>query len=161
MKTTVVYYSLSGNARFAAERAAAQLGAQTVELTPEKRFPDKGFRKFLSGGKSALFGDTPALRPYGFRAEDCERLLLVTPIWAGCIAPPLKTFLTEQKEALRGKRVAALFCCSGGDTAKAAKQLRELLGPDALDAELTLVDPKTKPAEEKDKALEEFCSKLQ
>lgn len=160
MKTTIVYYSLSGNVRFAAEAAAKELGAQLLALEPDKVYPEKGIRKLLAGGKSAVMGDTPPLKPYSFRPEECDRVLLATPIWAGRITPPLKSFLTEQKEALQGKRIAALFCCSGGSTSKAAEQIRELLGLPALEAELTLVNPMTKPAEEKQHALSAFCRKL-
>ncbi len=160
MKTTVVYYSHSGNARFAAETAARKLGAELVELKPAKEIPDKGFRKFFWGGKSALMGDTPPLLPYEFNPEECERVLLVTPIWAGCIAPPLKSFLTGRREELKGKKIAALFCCSGGSTAKAAKQICELLGLSAPEAALTLVDPLTKPGPEKEQALAAFCEGL-
>lgn len=159
MHTTIIYYSLSGNCRFAAEGAAALLGAETMELVPEKAYPEKGFAKFFHGGKSAVFGEAPALRPYSFPAET-EQVLLVTPIWAGRIAPPLRSFLLRERETLRGKRVAALFCCSGGGTEKAAAQIRELLDGADLEAALTLVDPKDKPSEEKRRALADFCAKL-
>ena len=47
MKTAVVYYSLSGNSAFAAEKIAGQMNADLIRLEPEKAYPDSGFRKFF------------------------------------------------------------------------------------------------------------------
>ena len=44
MKTTVVYYSMGGNTRLAAERIAKDLGAELLEIRPKKAYPDSGFR---------------------------------------------------------------------------------------------------------------------
>jgi len=49
MKTLVVYYSLSGNTKFAAETIAAELGADIVEIVDLKK--RQGKLAFLSNGK--------------------------------------------------------------------------------------------------------------
>ena len=67
MKTAVVYYSQSGNTEETARKIAAITGADLIRLEPEKAFPDKGFRKFFWGGKSAVMGDEPPLKPVNFR----------------------------------------------------------------------------------------------
>ena len=66
MKTLIVYYSLEGNTQYAAERIAAAIGAETLRLTPEKAYPDSGFKKYFWGGKSAVMAETPKLQPYEF-----------------------------------------------------------------------------------------------
>ena len=57
MNTAVVYYSMSGNTAYAAKKIAAELGADLIEIKPEKQYPDKGFRKFFWGGKSAVMAE--------------------------------------------------------------------------------------------------------
>ena len=47
MKTAIVFYSMNGNVRMAAEKAAAELGADLIELVPKKAYPDKGMIKFM------------------------------------------------------------------------------------------------------------------
>ena len=54
MKLLVVYYSLDGNTKAAAERIAGDLGCDVCAVEPEKPIPDKGFKKFLWGGKAAF-----------------------------------------------------------------------------------------------------------
>ncbi|MBO7404523.1 MAG: NAD(P)H-dependent oxidoreductase [Clostridia bacterium] len=160
MKTAVVYYSMSGNTELAAERIAAVLGADLIRLTPVKAYPDKGFRKFFWGGKSAVMGEKPALEPFVFRAEDYEQVILGTPIWAGTFAPPLRTFADRYRDALAGKSLAFFACMSGSGAEKAAAKLAECLGIDAFTAALALIDPKIKPDPDLDTKIEAFCAAL-
>ena len=100
MKTIIVYYSMSGNTDLAAREIASRLGADTLRIEPEKSYPDKGFKKFFWGGKSAVMAETPPLRPYRFAAEDYEQVILGFPVWAGNLTPPLRTFLRDNAAAI-------------------------------------------------------------
>ena len=159
MKTAIVYYSMGGNTAWAAERLAARLDAALVALTPRRAYPDQGARKFLRGGRAAVLGETPALEPCGFDAAQFDRVVLGTPLWAGRISPPLRSFLKEQGAALADKSLAAFICSGGGGDAKAFAQLRKLLGRD-LTAELSLIDPKDRPSPENEDRLEAFSRTL-
>ena len=156
MKTLIVYYSMSGNTDHAARAIAEALGAETLRLEPEKAYPDSGLRKFLWGGKSALMAETPPLRPYSFSAEAFDQIILGFPVWAGNLAPPLRTFLRDNAAALDGKRVAAFACQSGSGADKAFSRLEALLGS-ALFARLVLIDPLTRPRAENEEKLCGFC----
>ena len=160
MKTIIVYYSMSGNTDFAAREIASRLGADTLRIEPEKSYPDKGFKKFFWGGKSAVMAETPPLRPYRFAAEDYEQVILGFPVWAGNLAPPLRTFLRDNAAALAEKRVAAFACQSGSGAEKAFARLEALLGR-PLCAELILIDPKTRPAADNEAKLRDFCGALE
>ena len=70
MRTAIVYYSMNGNTAMVAGKLAAGMDADLIELKPETAYPDKGFKKFLWGGKSAMMAETPKLMPYTFQAED-------------------------------------------------------------------------------------------
>lgn len=158
MKTLVVYYSLEGNTDFAAKRIAELLGADLLRVVPEKAYPDKGFRKFFWGGKSAVMAQTPPLRPYPFDAAAYERIVFGFPVWASCPAPPIRTFIRDND--LRGKRFAAFACQSGSGAEKAFAKLRAALGAEALDAQLVLIDPRSKPDEKNEEKIETFCDAL-
>ena len=160
MKTAIVYFSLNGNTEFVASAVAGRLGAELIRLTPKKAFPDSGFKKFLWGGKSAMMKEKPELEPYEFDAEKYGRVIFGTPVWASRFTPPLRTFVSENADALKGKRFAVFTCFSGGGADKAIARLKELLGAD-LDAELILVDPKDKPSEENEAKIAGFCGKLE
>ena len=143
MKTLIVYYTLEGNTHYAAKKIASQLDADVLRVKPVKTYPRKGFRKFLWGGKSAVMAETPELEPYTFDASAYDRIVFGFPVWAGNVTPPLRTFIKEND--LSGKRFAAFACQSGAGAEKAFEKLKTALGIRELDAELVLIDPKTKP----------------
>ena len=160
MRTLIVYYSLEGNTAWAAEQLSGLLGAETLRLEPEKAYPSSGMKKFFWGGKSAVMGEEPPLKPYTFRAGDWDRVVFGFPVWAGNLTPPLRTFIKAHGAELREKSLAAFACESGAGGEKALKKLAALLGREGLEAELILIDPKTKPNPENEARLRAFCEKL-
>ncbi|MBR6184849.1 MAG: flavodoxin family protein [Clostridia bacterium] len=160
MKAAVVFYSLTGNTRFAAQEAAKRLHADLIEVRPENAFPDKGVRKFFRGGKSAVMKETPKLLPYAFEAEQYDLVVLATPVWAGTMSPPIRAFITENLASLRDKALAALVCCGGGKTDKAFERIETLAGGHALKAKAVLIDPKARPDQDNEKRLDDFCRAL-
>ena len=160
MKTAVVYYSMSGNTEMVAEKIAEATGADLVRLRPEKAYPDKGVRKFLWGGKSAVMAETPKLEPYTFRAEEYDRVVFGFPVWASNIAPPVRTFVQENRDALKDKKIAAFACQSGNGAEKAFRKLAEALGRESVSPTLVLIDPKAKPKAEKERQVLDFVEKL-
>ena len=158
MKTAVIYYSMSGNTAATARKIADGINADLLEIKPEKAFPDKGFKKFLWGGKSAVMAETPKLMPYTFDAEQYDRIVIGFPVWASTIAPPVRTFAAENKEAVRNKQIAAFACQGGNGAEKAFRKLLECLGQEAFAATMILNDPK--PQAEKDQAIASFLVRL-
>ena len=160
MKTAVVYYSMSGNTAETAKKIAEAAAARLVEIRPVKAYPDRGVRKFLWGGKSAVMAETPALQPYDFDAENYDRIVIGFPVWASNMAPPVRTFVQENKAALQGRQIMAFACQSGNGAEKAFRKLAECLGREALDATLVLIDPKDRPRAENERRLQEFLRRL-
>ena len=62
---------------------------------------------------------------------------------------------------LKGKRIAAFACQSGSGAEKAFGKLKAAIGIDNLEAELVLIDPKTKESADNDRKIKAFCEKLQ
>lgn len=160
MKSIIIYYSMSGNVEQTANKIAQQLDAEVLRIEPQTAYRDKGLKKFLWGGKSALMGETPALKPYTFNADEYERIIIGTPVWASTFTPPIRTFIDENKAALTDKHIAMFTCLSGAGAQKAITKLKDYLGIAAFDAELVLIDPKDKVNADNDKKIEDFCSKL-
>lgn len=160
MKTAIVYYSMGGNTAYAAEKIKNGLGenADIIEISPQKAYPDKGFKKFFWGGKSAVMAETPALVPYSFNADSYDCVIIGFPVWASNIAPPLRTFIKENE--LSGKKIAAFACQSGSGAEKAFEKLCKCLEIEKLIADMVLIDPKSKPDEGNDRKIQEFCDKL-
>ncbi len=160
MKTAVLYYSLTGNTEDTARRIADAMGADLIPLIPKKAYPAAGFKKFFWGGKSAVMEEAPALEPYAFRAADYDCVIFGTPIWAGTMAPPLRTALREQRQALQGKAVAAFACSGGSGAGKTFEKIKGELGLSSFRAQLHLVDPKGRQTEENARKIAAFCQQL-
>ncbi len=160
MRTLIVFYSMSENCAYTANQIARQTGADLLRIDPEKTYPDTGFKKFFWAGKSAVMGEAPALQPYTFRSGDYDRIIFGFPVWAGTIAPPIRTFIKENKAELSGKKIAAFTCMSGNGGIRALEKLKSLLGADTLEAEMVLIDPKEKPNPENEESIRAFCGKL-
>ena len=158
MKTAVVYYSLQGNIRYVAEKVAAKLGADLIELIPVKAYPDKGMKKFIWGGSAVTFKKKPELKPYSFNTGDYDLIILGTPVWASGFTPPLRTFLEDND--LTGKKIAVIASSAGGDQSKCISTLQAAAKADSLVAELRLVNPKAAPSDEKDKQIDAFTEKI-
>ena len=160
MNAAIVYYSMSGNTRYVAEKLAAALNADLIPLVPRKAYPDSGFKKFFWGGKSALMGDKPALEPYDLDPNSYDLVIFGSPVWAGTFAPPLRSFIEDNRDSLRGKRFAAFFCCSGGP-GKVVEKFKTFIGGDRLEQELILIDPKDKPSPETEEMIKGYIDALQ
>ncbi len=160
MKTAVIYYSMLGNSEYAAWKVADALHADVIKIEPVKAYPDSGAKKFIWGGKSAVMGEEPALKPYEFNASDYDRIILGFPVWASTFAPPIKTFIKENKEALSGKRIAAFTCMAGNGGEKALDKLCKFIGIDSLEAQVVLIDPKDKQTTDSENAIANFIDKL-
>lgn len=164
MKVAIIYYSMSGNTKYAADKIEEQLkaGAEVdrIEIHPVKAYPDKGAKKFFWGGKSAVMGETPELEPYDFDADNYDMVIIGTPVWASNCAPPIRTFLTEHAGELKGKKLGMYVCYSGGGAEKAIVKMKKCIGTEDGVVELSLIDPQKKPEEENMHAIADFCKAL-
>lgn len=158
MKTLIVYYSLEGNTEYTAQQIAETLGADLLRLEPAKAYPTGKVSKFIWGGKSAMMSEVPALQPYQFKGDEYGRIIFGFPVWASTIAPPLRTFIRDND--LKGKKIAAFACQTAAGADKAFVKLQGELGIEEFEAELTLLDPKTKPDAGNAQKIKEFCGKL-
>ena len=159
MKTAIVYYSMSGNTKFVADKIAEKIEADIIQIVPVKAYPDKGTKKFIWGGKSAVMGEKPALHPYEFNVEKYDRIILGTPVWASNFAPPIRTFIKENPN-IHGKKLAVFTCFSGGGADKAIEKMKKYIGIEKFEAELILVDPKENVKVEDDEKIDVFCQRL-
>lgn len=157
MKTAVVYFSLEGNTKLVAEKISEKLGASLIELKCAKAYPTGKVSKFVWGGKSATFGEKPALLPYNFNADDYDAVIIGAPVWASKYAPPLKTFLSEND--ISGKKLGFFVCCAGGKTEKCFEMLKRDAKNEGA-ATLRLVDPLKNPSRTIDDEIDKFCERF-
>ena len=160
MKKVIVYYSMTGNIEYVSKKVSKYLDADLIKLIPVKEYPNKGFKKFYFGGKSALMKETPKLEKYSFDSNKYDHVILALPVWASSITPPLRTFIVENKKELKNKKLSIIVSYSGSGATNVINKTKELLEIDNFQEELLLIDPKDKQSEEKDNLIKEFCEKI-
>ncbi len=160
MNDLIVYYSLEGNTDYVAQRIKEKLDAHIRRLVPVKPYSDKGFSKFFWGGKAAIMAEKPELEDYNVDFARFDRIIFGFPVWASNFTPPLRTFIEENREGLKGKRFAAFACQSGSGAEKALEKLEKCIGETAFEQTEIFIDPKAKQSEETDLRIDAFANAL-
>ena len=129
-KAVVVYFSWSsdGNTRFAAETIAAKLGAKTFEIKAEKPYISD-YSACCDEAKPECTGKQlrPILPIDGLDAAQYDVIFVGTPNWWGTMAPPVRTWVTQNAAALEGKTVCVFQTNGGGGMQRVGKEFAELV----------------------------------
>lgn len=95
----VIYYSRSGKVKKVAEAYAKKEGYELIEIQDlVKRSGILGFIK--SGYHAARKKETP-IKDIKKNLTKCEHVILCTPVWAGTMASPMRTFLKKYGKQLK------------------------------------------------------------
>ena len=138
-KVLVVYFSRSGNTRHAAETfAKACGGARLVEIKAAKPYaPDYG--ACCDEAKPECYGKTlcPIKPIEGLDLAKYDLVFVGSPNWWGTMAPPVRTWVSQSKDALKGKKVCLFQTHGGGGMQRVGKEFAETVGDTA-----TVLSPK-------------------
>ena len=102
----------------------------------------------------------PKLLPYHVNWNECEKVVIATPIWARSYAAPINTFLQDNQEELRKKEIS-VYVGYRGNTGNTIDTIKENLQIDKLKSVLKLVDPLAKPSKEKEEEIMRFVQEIQ
>ena len=131
-KVAVVYFSWGGNTRFAAETIAKKAGAETFEIKAEKPY-NSDFHKCCDEAKPECRAKT--LRPIkaieGLDLAKYDVVFVGSPNWWGTIAPPVRTWLTQNSAALKGKTVCLFQTHGGGGMQSLGRDFAAVVGNEA------------------------------
>jgi flavodoxin len=153
MKTLVVYYTRTGNSKFAAETVATEVGADVEEVVDLKN--RKGRLAFLSAGRDAMQGKLTEIAETKRNPFDYDLVVIVQPVWAGSPTPAIRTYL--KKNDLSGKKVALFFTDSSD---KAVEKTKAIIPNSTFVGELALPAKEFENREEAQKKIGEWCSTL-
>ena len=109
MKTLIVFYSRTGFTKKLALALAAKLQADTEELVDNTS--RKGIMGWLKGGRDAVKKFMTVISPAQKDPALYDLVVLGSPVWAGTMAPALRTYLTQQKSKVKKY---GCFCTMGG-----------------------------------------------
>ena len=131
-KVVVVYFSWGGNTRFAAETIAKKAGAATFEIKAEKPY-NSDFNKCCDEAKPECRAKT--LRPIkpieGLDLAKYDVVFVGSPNWWGTITPPVRTWVTQNRAALKGKNICLFQTHGGGGLQNLGRDFAEIVGDTA------------------------------
>jgi hypothetical protein len=109
--SVVVYVTRSGHSRDLAKDLGTRLGAEVREIVDlSKR---KGILAWINSGRQAAMKSSTPIGDPGIELQRFGTVVLVQPVWASAICPPLRTWLRAHARELAGKRLAILASCYG------------------------------------------------
>ena len=156
MKTFVIYYTRTGNAKFVAETIVAELGADMEEVIDLKK--RQGKLAFLPDGRDAMRGKETEIAQTKKNPTDYDLIIIGQPIWAGSPTPAIRTYVN--KNDLSGKKVALFFSDSTSGLGQAIKKTKVLMPNSTFVGELALPAKGFKNKEETKKKIVEWCNTL-
>lgn len=125
----VVWYSRTSTTAQVGRELAHLLGADT-EVIRDTRSRD-GFFGWMRSGYEATMKIRPAIQPVEKDPADYDLVVLGTPVWAGTMASPMRTYICQNRDKFKS---VAFFCTQGAATEqKAFDDMADLCGmmPDA------------------------------
>jgi flavodoxin len=153
MKTLVVYYTRTGNSKFAAETIAAELGADIEEVVDLKN--RQGKLAYMSCGRDAMKEKETEIAPTKQNPADYDLIVIAQPVWAWSPTPAIRTYVNRND--LSGKKVALFF---GGENLKqAVEKTKTLMSNSIFVGELAVEEPLNNKEEAKKKIVE-WCNTL-
>jgi flavodoxin len=154
MKSLVVYYTRTGNARFVAETIAAEIGADIEEIVDLK--DRSGKLGWMLAGRAGMSGRETKIAPTKKVPADYDLIVVGTPIWAWAPSSAIRTWLDQND--LSEKKVALFFTMDSG-LRQAVEKTKALIPKAVFVGELAIA----KALENKDetaKKITDWCTML-
>lgn len=120
MKTAIIVYSFTHNNQILAGEILTRTGGTLFNI--EERSSRSKLTIFLD----MFFNRIPKIRDYQHMSEGFDHYILISPIWGGRIATPLKAFIIEERSKI--KSYSFITICGSDSEAQRAKIEMELTG---------------------------------
>ena len=116
MKDVIVFYSLTGNHKKAAEIVSKMLQCNSVEIKEMFERSKAGLFKYILNGFEAATKKTSEIKSINEDFLSYERVVFLTPVWAGNLPPPSRAFLNKHKDKIKKIVVIAISGRGNGNS---------------------------------------------
>ena len=121
MKTLVVFYSRTGTTRLVAQKIAEMVKGDIEEIRDTKN--RAGIIGFLRSGYESARRKLTVIAETKYDPVQYDLVVIGTPVWAGNISPPTRTYMAKNKEKI--KKVAFFCTLSMKDAPNIFKEMTE------------------------------------
>lgn len=141
MENLIVYYSYEGNTYELVNGMLEVIKADVVRLVPKGEKKSKSLYRFIWGAKEVYMTRKPELEEYHVDLDKYDNIIICSPCWFGSYAPPINTFLTDNK--FKNKNVYLLMC-DGNNLRNTWKNYDKALEGNNIVSRIDFVYPKKK-----------------
>ncbi|MCK5773606.1 MAG: hypothetical protein KAH57_07430 [Thermoplasmata archaeon] len=135
MRTLVVYYSRSGNTRKAAAKLRDALSCDILEI--DDGVKRNGIIGYFRCAVHAIKKKAFPLEPMDKDPSGYDMVVLCTPIWAGTMSTPIRSFVSRFKHQIKRH---SIVCAQGSvKEQKIFAPMKEIMGREA-DARIWISD---------------------
>jgi len=116
----IVYVTRTGNCRKLAEQTAKETGFPVHEI--QDMVNRKGLFGWLKAGYQASIGAASPIKEADINLTELDTIILVYPVWASSVCPPVRTWLRLHQKDLQDKQIGLIASNLGssGDRVRAA-----------------------------------------
>lgn len=126
MKTAVISYSLTGNNQDLARSLAERLEAEHISIT-EPTHRTMGTIAF-----DMMFNRTPKISMPVAKAEECDLVIFVGPVWMGQVASPFRACFRQLAPKIGKYAFVSISGGADGPNPKLADELKKRLGKEPV-----------------------------
>jgi flavodoxin len=130
MKTLIAYYSRTGKTRSAAQEMAKILRADIEEIKDRSR--RDGLMGYIRSGIEGFLRSRVQIDPPVRDPTSYGLLVIGTPMWAGKLSSPVRSYLNLYREGL--PPIALVCTASGGNADDVALDLKRTVGVEPIAA---------------------------
>ena len=153
-RTAILYVTRTGHSRELATDLARKAGTTAHEIGD--LVSRKGFLGLMRGGAQASRKAATPISDPGVDLGSVDTIVLVHPIWASNVCPPVRSWLEAHRPELAGKKLGLLVSCQGPDGGPVKEKFEAEFGPLAAFG----VFPESIDAAEREGRLERFRSSM-
>ncbi|ABR55314.1 putative flavodoxin [Methanococcus vannielii SB] len=123
-KKLVIYYSLTGNTEFVAEMISKYASADILKIELLRDISENKVSRFLELLRFILFRKKPEIKDILIDIDEYDTIYIGTPVWAGNMAAPIRTFFSKYKFS---KKKVAVFCTADKNIGKTLERMKNEL----------------------------------
>lgn len=138
LKSLVVYYSYEGNTETLVKEIEKRIDVDILKLVPIKEYKTSSLYRFMFGFLQVYKTKKPALEKYNLDLSKYDNIIIASPCWFGSFAPPINTFLNENK--IINKNIYLLMC-NGGNLRNTWKNYEQALKGNNIVSKIDFVYP--------------------
>ena len=107
MKILIAYYSRTGVTKNTAEIISEKIDCDIEEIKDTKN--RSGIINYIKSGKDAMTSTLTKIKSIENDPSQYDLMIIASPVWAGTMASPILTYLTENKDKF--KNVSFISTC--------------------------------------------------